>query len=501
MYMLRTSLLLDLLLICCTVYHSSAVRFVDVTKRVGLPQLGREKKFGGPAIADINGDGWPDIVLGIHDTWRMRIYMNNGGRSFTHLRNFVYRNDLHGVTLLHPTPRARGMNIVTHVGGNFGKNPRPADVFYMNQSWALRKFQPLKDSKGSGRSSVLVSNKLLVFNKLASFVYEVRAVGNFQFRGKLQGIDGVDNSYATSVDIDGDGIMEVLSYQKLMVHRLVRRAGKFALTNERSILPAHLRDVEGVTAISELDIDNDGFMDVVITRSTTGDLKWLRGRIGRKPDDIILRNVDGAFYEDASSTMNLNEIRSESRGVTVGDFNNDGWIDILIVQYKGPDKLLINEAGRKFSTRLLYTKGGDEQVRGDHAVAFDFDRDGRLDFALTLGDWFDETHGGMLRILRNVSPREDRKWLLVRVGSSVKGVATSLHALATVRFIRNGRVVRMIRRVGSPGTCVSQSNVELLHFGLGNWKWAVNVSVKWTDGAMQNRTVVETNKMIVMGNI
>jgi len=52
------------------------IEFVDVTRQAGLP----EDLFGlGLAVADLNDDGRPDLVIGIHsDTARNRVYLNRG---------------------------------------------------------------------------------------------------------------------------------------------------------------------------------------------------------------------------------------------------------------------------------------------------------------------------------------------------------------------------------------------------------------------------------------
>lgn len=104
-----------------------------------------------------------------------------------------------------------------------------------------------------------VTNYVLIFTRLAFYVYAVRSSEYMEYQGMVQRMYGLPNSFAVAVDVEGGGIMEVISYPNLMVYQVSLRVGKVKLTNTRYIvLKYYLRGITGVTEISELDLENDG---------------------------------------------------------------------------------------------------------------------------------------------------------------------------------------------------------------------------------------------------
>lgn len=92
---------------------------------------------------------------------------------------------------------------------------------------------------------------------------------------------------------------------------------------------------------------------------------------------------------------------------------------------------------------------------------------------------FNPLHGaGYYRLMRNIGTNYGRA-LLVRVGGSPKGRATSSHAV--VKCFR-GDGLTMMRMVGSPGTSVSNSLIETVHFGLAESLLITRIEVQWVDG-------------------
>ena len=65
----------------CTLYHNEGNgHFRDVSKEMGISKFALGKSFG-IAVADYNGDGWPDIAV-TNDTWANYLFINDHGKFF-----------------------------------------------------------------------------------------------------------------------------------------------------------------------------------------------------------------------------------------------------------------------------------------------------------------------------------------------------------------------------------------------------------------------------------
>jgi hypothetical protein len=127
-----------------------------------------------------------------------------------------------------------------------------------------------------------------------------------------------------------------------------------------------------------LDYDLDGYIDLYVTSGT-----WKEGlSIGTKPDKLpgnhLYHNLKNGTFEDVTKKAGVGG-PWYSMGVTVGDFNNDGYPDIYVTNY-GPNVLLKNNGDGTFSdvTKKARVAGGDNEFSVG-ATWFDYDNDGLLD--------------------------------------------------------------------------------------------------------------------------
>src|SRR5262249_39971719 len=91
------------------------------------------------------------------------------------------------------------------------------------------------------------------------------------------------------------------------------------------------------------DFDNDGKPDILFINSRP----W-PGDTSSEPAPTmkLYRNKGDGTFEEVTEKMGLN-VPLYGMGVTVGDFNNDGWTDIYITAIGG-NKLFRNESGKRF---------------------------------------------------------------------------------------------------------------------------------------------------------
>ncbi len=126
-----------------------------------------------------------------------------------------------------------------------------------------------------------------------------------------------------------------------------------------------------------LDYDRDGWIDIYACSGT-----WVEGLIkSEKPDRLpgnhLYRNRGDGTFEDVTRKAGVGG-PWYSMGVSVADFNNDGYPDLYLSNY-GPNVLLKNNGNGTFTdvTKQANVGGGRECSIG--ATWLDFDNDSFLD--------------------------------------------------------------------------------------------------------------------------
>jgi hypothetical protein len=121
-----------------------------------------------------------------------------------------------------------------------------------------------------------------------------------------------------------------------------------------------------------MDYDRDGWQDILLING----MDWP----GHKRQTSTLRlyhnNHDGSFT-DVTRKAGL-DVEMYGMGVAVGDYNNNGFPDILVTCV-GQNRLFKNSGKGTFDDVTNSSGLGHRQALSTSALWFDFDRDGRLD--------------------------------------------------------------------------------------------------------------------------
>jgi len=113
-----------------------------------------------------------------------------------------------------------------------------------------------------------------------------------------------------------------------------------------------------------LDINNDGWLDIYTSTDKAYNL-----------NQLYRNNADGTFTEIGASSNT--DLEFNAMTTTVGDYNNDGWIDIYVTNL-GDSALLVNNGDETFTDMAIAT-GCEFGSTGWGAIFLDADNDTDLD--------------------------------------------------------------------------------------------------------------------------
>ena len=181
--------------------------------------------------------------------------------------------------------------------------------------------------------------------------------------------------------------------------------------------------------------------------------------------NILYRNKGDGHFEDVAPRLGLAE-ENHAVGAAWGDFDNDGYLDLFVTAYTGKsgqqqpaNRLYRNLGGKGFANIL---PSGAMLNVADHGVQWvDYDRNGALDLSVTRG-YTDA--GGHFLFHNDLGKAAARRSLAIRVLDKAG------------RFTRMGAEVRLYDRAGtllatrqiSTGGGYNSQGTEPLHFGLAS---------------------------------
>ena len=137
-----------------------------------------------------------------------------------------------------------------------------------------------------------------------------------------------------------------------------------------------LIDVNGEGA-AFFDYDNDGFQDIYLVNGSSRSLE----KAGHPPHDYLLHNNGDGTFTDVTAKAHLGDT-AWGGGVAVGDYNNDGYLDLYVTNY-GPNRLYRNNGDGTFTDVAEAAGVADPHwtfPKWSMGAAFaDIDNDGYLD--------------------------------------------------------------------------------------------------------------------------
>ena len=509
---------------------AAGINFIHNSGRAGQKFLPETMGSGG-AFVDLNGDGWPDIVLVNSRDWKPRpgkrslsaLYRNNGNGTFTNVtaasgldvemygmgiaagdfdndgRDDLYITSLEGDRLFHNEGNFKFRDVTKTAGivnANFGTSAAwfdydrdgRLDLFVANYvQWQADK-DIYCSLDGTTKSYCTPES----YKATASKLFHNLGNGKFEDVSAKAGVgEPTSKSLGVAViDYDADGWPDLFVANDTQPNKLYRNNHDGTFT-EKGVAAGVAFSEDGVArgAMGADAGDYDG----------SGRAHLLVGNFANQMLALYRNEGNGLFVDEApTSTVGRASLLSLAFGVFFFDYDLDGRPDIFAVN--GHIEEEIGRVQPKVQYRQIplmfhnLGQGRFDSVGGSLGAAFnvaqvgrgaaygDYDRDGDLDILIT-------NNQGSARLLRNDGGNRNH-WLTIRT----VGVKSNRDGIGAVVRVETPSGT-LWQTVHSGSSYCSQSDLAVT-FGLGSATTARAVEVLWPSGAKDRVADVAANQFV-----
>ena len=509
-----------------------AIQFTNVTRASGIQfthfkgnkgiSINLEEFGPGVCVADFDGDGWPDIyfvngrdLYGRGIKTQNALYHNNGDGTFTDVTagagvpgtgfglgcvwgdydndghpdlfitqygpNVLYHNNGDG-TFSDVTQKAgvAGMDFNTyfHAGATFFDYDRDGKLdLYVGGYVAL----PPGAQRYCNLGGVTSSCPPSAYEGSADILYHNNGDGTFTNVTKKAGIyqAGGKNLSVGAADYDNDGWPDLFVANDGLAAYLYRNEhnGTF---KEQGSLSGMAFSGQGRTmaamCIALGDYNNDGWLDLYISDF-------------QGSSDHLWKNDGQGFFDEVSDhvgiTLPTRAVLSFGGGFF--DYDNDGWLDLFIanghvypeieqvspeIRYKQINTLFHNDGQGKFVDVTRSSGEGLQTPSVGRGVAFaDFDNDGFMDLVVA-------NNNDPPLLLHNGGGNGNHF-----VSFKLLGTKSNRDAMGARLKLTAGGITQ-IREVAGGGSYLSQSDLRA-QFGLGSATRVDRLEISWPSGLQQ----------------
>jgi hypothetical protein len=497
--------------------------FEDVTEAMGLKGIHAERV----AFVDVNGDGWPDIVVN-----QTEIYLNQHGKGFVRMEG-----DRVLASPRRPSVVQWGdLNNDGRMDLFLGRNTNPASPDFKDDG--LRSEIWLADGKGSfvkkkhsgleefaestvaaifldydsdGNLDLVIGNEFKDPNTGTAYPSRLlrgRGDGTFEDVTEKAGmllVESVGNANSrrptyglAHTDWNNSGRQSImfLTYGR-QANRLWRNNGDGTFTDvavETAFDGDDIRNGKVLPGLPQVppwmvhgnnfdcavaDFNCDGYMDCFLGEichwwaGPSCDKSMLLVNRGPKHKYKFLRDPGRIFRRHDDPQWNEGDI-------SVGwlDVDNDGWPDLVIGASNYPDQFLLlyhQEAGGRFTEWT--DRLGFRYVNAGGISFADFDRDGATDILVgtnnvNLSAEQASKHDLSIRLYRNLTP--------AKLGNHFLNIRLSGQAIGARATVWTGDHRQTQEVYGGHGHAGHRDDSDL-RFGLGKARGANKVEIRWPD--------------------
>jgi hypothetical protein len=447
-------------------------KYRDATVGSGLEQLG---KYQGCATGDLDNDGKIDIFVTGYGT--TRLYRNLGGGKFE------------------------------DVTAASGLTARSADDWTTSVGIA--------DVNGDGRLDLYVGRYVVFNDKVKQFcnygdkqsacgpiIYDPQIGSLYLNQGGLKFIDvtdtwGLERAHGKCLgvafgDVNGDGWPDLyLGNDEMPGDLFLNNAGKgfVAASPESGVALSGNGDVQGAMGVDFGDYDRDGKPDLIVTTF-------------ENESTALFRNLGNTIFESNGDATRIGEATRMfvGFGTKFADFNNDGWLDVAIVNghihdnqdiidhftaFRQPMQLLMNQEGKQFADETRNAGPGfTTPFVGRGLAVGDLNEDGKPDMVVT-------DFAGSVRVLINKLPNAGN-W----VSLSLQGSKSNKMAIGAKVTVVAGNE-KWTAECTTGGSYMSASDPRV-HFGLGSATKIDRIDIRWPSGQKSTVANPKINSVVQM---